>query len=229
MFYRWTSHIVQSFVHGINTAVAHLHFEAVLTSSGSFQLPQAGRPFVVTDPNPPITYSDLYFLINTLAITPFQTIKLQPMPMILLSYIIEGYTLLLIKWPVLRWFLPSVPGDIKHLRPALFSICTHLVASNDSISRPVASGGLGYGGILTTLEGMTQEVAEWNRVHQVQDAKDIAYQSSVSLADEIRKVTATIDKKAHEEVRYAIIKQGGGHRRHSTHQPIPTASTRLMT
>ncbi|KAK0655617.1 hypothetical protein B0T16DRAFT_384456 [Cercophora newfieldiana] len=184
----WTSHIIQSFVHGVNAAIAHLDFEAILTSPDSSTLPQAGRPFVVTDPNPPITYSDLYFLIKTFAITPFRTIHLQPMPMVLLSYIIEGYSLLRLKWPVLGWVLPPIAGDVKHLKPALFSICTHLVASNDIVSRPVKQGGLGYTGVLTTLEGMTQEVVEWNRIHQAA-GRDVTFQSSVSLAEEIQMAT----------------------------------------
>lgn len=187
--FRWTSHITQSFVHGINAAIAHLDFEAILASPESSKLPQAGRPFVVTDPNPPIIYSDLYLLIKTLAITHFRIFPLQPMPMVLISYVIEAYSLLRIKWPLTRWILPPVVGDVKHLKPALFSICTHLVASNDAVSQSVKSGGLGYTGALTTLEGMTQELVEWNRVHQATGVKNISYRSSVSLAEEIQKAT----------------------------------------
>jgi hypothetical protein len=172
----------------------------------SSKLPQAGRPFVVTDPNPPITYRDLYFLIKTLATTRFRTIPLQPLPMILLSYIIEGYSLIRLNWPLLRWVLPPVAGDVKHLKPALFSICTHLVASNDLVSRPVKAGGLGYKGVLTTLEGMTQEVVEWNRVHQSAKEKTVTYRSSVSLAEEIRRATRAGNSGLNEEGKYAMMK-----------------------
>ncbi|KAK4451537.1 hypothetical protein QBC34DRAFT_57388 [Podospora aff. communis PSN243] len=202
----WTSHIVQSFVHGINAAIAHLDFEAILTSPRSSRLPQAGRPFVVTDPNPPITYSDLYFLIKTLAVTPFRTIPLPLVPMILLSYVIEGYSLLRLKWPILFRVLPPISGDIKHLKPALFTICTHLVASNDTASRPVKLGGLGFTGVLTTLEGMTQEVVEWNRVHQAVGTKDVTYRSSVSLAEEIQKATRAGSSGLNEETKYAMMR-----------------------
>jgi hypothetical protein len=203
---RWTSEIVQSFAHGINTAVAHLDFEAILASPDSFQLPQAGRPFVITDGNPPIKYGDLYFLIKTLAITSFHVIPLPPIVMVILSYVIEAYTLLRLKWPSLQWVLPPVVGDIKHLKPAIFSICSHLVASNDEARKPVASGGLGYTGVLTTLEGMTQEVVEWNHVHRT--AKKVRFQSSVSLADEIQKATSTsnsIGDVGHEEHGYVMM------------------------
>ncbi len=66
-------------------APSHLHLEAILASPESFRSLQAGRPFVVTDPNPPIKYSDLYLLIKTLAITRFYTINLQPIVMIIVS------------------------------------------------------------------------------------------------------------------------------------------------
>jgi hypothetical protein len=187
--HRWTSHIVQSFVHGSNVAIAHLDFEAVLTSPDSAKSRQAGRPFVITDPNPPISYADLYLLVKTLATTPFRILPLHPIVMVLLSYPIEWYTLARVKYPFLQRILPELTGEVKHLKPGIFSICTHLVASNEVASKPVSEGGLGYTGVLTTLEGMTQEVVEWNHDHQ-QDAavgKVKSYQTSVSLADVIAK------------------------------------------
>ncbi|KAK3336297.1 hypothetical protein B0T19DRAFT_35313 [Cercophora scortea] len=188
----WTSHIVQSFVHGINAAIAHLQLEAVLTPPESASAPQAGRPFTITDPNPPITYSDLYLLISSLAVTPFRVILLQPVGMLLLSYPVEWYILLLVKVPRLRKVFPPLMGEVKHLQPALFSICTHVIATAAAASRRVEDGGIGYTGILTTLEGMVQEVVEWNHEHQIAAAAggEVVYQSSVSLADEIQKATA---------------------------------------
>lgn len=172
-----------------HTAIAHLDFEAILASPDSFKLPQAGRPFVITDPNPPIEYGDLYFLIKTLAITRFHVIPVPPIVMVFLSYVIEAYTLLRLKGPWLQCVMPPIVGDIKHLKPAIFSICSHLVASNDEASEPVAGGGLGYAGVLTTVEGMVQEVVEWNHIHRT--TNDVRFQSSVSLADEIQKTTST--------------------------------------
>ncbi|KAK3694155.1 hypothetical protein B0T22DRAFT_372049 [Podospora appendiculata] len=188
----WTSHIVQSFVHGINAAVAHLQLEAVLAPPGSASAPQAGRPFTITDPNPPIAYSDLYSLIGSLAVTPFRVILLQPVVMLLISYPVECYNLLLVKVPQLRRAFPPLMGEVKHLQPALFSICTHVVATAAAASRRVEDGGIGYTGLLTTLEGMVQEVVEWNHEHQIAHAAgaEVVYQSSVALADDIQKATA---------------------------------------
>ncbi|KAL2198286.1 hypothetical protein P885DRAFT_75899 [Corynascus similis CBS 632.67] len=193
----WTSHIVQNFVHGVNVAIAHLDFEAVLASSGSASLPQAGRPFVVTDPNPPIRYRDMYHLVQTLSVSPSRVLPLQPIIMVLLSYPIEWYSLALARFPVLRTVLPELTGEVKHLKPGIFSICTHLVASDDAARQPVRSGGLGHTGVLTTLEGMTQEVVEWNQEHSnARKGERKSYKTSLSLADDIAKAAAVIESVA---------------------------------
>ncbi|KAK1758173.1 hypothetical protein QBC47DRAFT_133782 [Echria macrotheca] len=203
VFPTWTPHIVQSFAHGINTAIAHLQFEAVLALPESHQKSQAGRPFIITDPNPPIAYRDLYLLVEMLSVTPFRTIILPPVVILLLAHMIEAYTLLRLRFPVLQWILPPMQGDIKHLKPAIFSICTHLVAHNDVASRPVSRGGLGYTGVLTTLEGMTQEVIEWNHLHQ-NPTKTKRFQSSVSLAEDIQRATSA--RSHHGESKHAMMK-----------------------
>lgn len=195
----WASHVVQSFVHGINCALAHLQFESILAEKGSHSSPQAGRPYCITDPNPPIYYGDLYGLLSKLATTPFRMISLPPMPFVLVSYLVEFYTLLPFRLPSsLARFVPPLSGDIKHLQPGLFSICTHLVADNADAGRAVGDGGLGYRGVLTTLEGMCQELVDWNREqeeHATQAArapdgpKGVRYfHSSVSLAEQMQKV-----------------------------------------
>ncbi len=184
----WSYNIVNSFVHGANCAIAHLHLEAVLVRLGSDLAPQAGRPFTVTDPNPPITYADLWRLIETLSVTPFRTVPLPPVAMLLLSYAIEAYCLAPARYPFLRRFLPAITGDLRHLKPGLFSVATHLYATNESAARSVADGGLGYQGVLTTLEGMCQELVEWNQEHVEHKGRgSVHYTSSVSLAGEIER------------------------------------------
>ncbi|KAI2602589.1 NAD(P)-binding protein [Hypoxylon sp. NC1633] len=187
----WVPHIVQSFVHGANVATAHLHHEAVLALPWPQSARYAGRPFVVTDPNPPITYSDLYTAIATLSVHPFRTIKVPPVVILLLGHAVEFYADLPYKYPFLRKMLPKLTGDIKHLKPGIFSICTHLVASDDEARKPVSQGGLGYSGVLTTLEGMTLEILEWNMEHANDDVKiRKAYTTSISLAEQIQKLWA---------------------------------------
>ncbi|KAF3760033.1 NAD(P)-binding protein [Cryphonectria parasitica EP155] len=206
---QWVSHIIQSFVHGVNCAVAHLQFEAILAEPGSSVSPQAGRPFCVTDPNPPIYYGDLHNVIATLSCTPFRLLEVPPAPMLLLAYAVEFYNLLPARLPWLRRILPALPGAVVYLEPGLFSICTHLVGNMDAACRPVDQGGLGYRGVLTTLDGMCQELLDWNH-EQGQHAEEVAklgvgskgkvgmnskvvakyYRNSVALAEEIRKLGA---------------------------------------
>ncbi|KAI1459761.1 NAD(P)-binding protein [Annulohypoxylon moriforme] len=184
----WVPHIVQSFVHGANVAIAHLQHEAVLVRPWPESMKHAGRPFVVTDPNPPITYSDLYTAIGTLSVHPFRTVNVPPVLILLLAHAIEIYGDLPYKYPFIGKVLPKLQGDIRHLKPGIMSICTHLVASNNEVGKPVSQGGLGYSGVLTTLEGMTLEILEWNREH-VNDVKTKkAYTTSISLAEQIQKL-----------------------------------------
>lgn len=171
-------------------AIAHLQLEAVLTTPESATSPQAGRPYTITDPNPPITYGDLYFLMTNFAVTPSRRIHLQPAPLLLPAYLLEWYSIARVKFPLLGKIMPPLSGDVKHLKPALFSITTHLYATNEAAGRPVKDGGIGYKGVMTSLEGMTQEIIEWNLEHPDAASPRKVYQSSLSLAEEIRKLGA---------------------------------------
>jgi hypothetical protein len=183
-------HIVQSFVHGANVAVAHLHHEAVLVTKDA---PQAGRPFVVTDPNPPISYSDLYTAISTLSVHPFRIVTMPPVLILVLSFAVEWYRLLPYRFPILRKLLPEIKGDLRQLQPGLFSICTHLIGSDGDARKPVDEGGLGYRGVITTLQGMALEILEWNQEHASEDGvrrERKLYTTSVTLAEQLRQALA---------------------------------------
>ncbi|KAJ2996091.1 hypothetical protein NUW58_g1086 [Xylaria curta] len=191
----WVPHIVQSFVHGANVAIAHLHHEAALVRPSASK--HSGRPFVVTDPNPPISYGDLYSAIKVLSHHSFSILYLPPVFMLLLSHIVEIYSgLPFLPFPlsILGKLLPPLQGDVRHLGPGLFSITTHLIASNADVSKPLSEGGLGYKGVMTTLEGIVLEVLEWNREHEhLGDGEGKirkAYTTSVSLAEKIQKLGA---------------------------------------
>ncbi|PSR84425.1 hypothetical protein BD289DRAFT_368568 [Coniella lustricola] len=191
---QWVRNNVQSFVHGVNCALAHLQLEAVLAKPDSYTAPQAGRPFCITDPNPPIYYGDLHNVLSMLARTPFRIVTIPPVLMLLLSYAVEFYNLLPLRVPFLAGSLPRLPGGLVYLEPGLFTICTHLVGNMNEACKPVEQGGLGYRGVLTTLEGMCQELVDWNR-EQEEHAKEglkAHYRSSVFLAEEIRKGGGTL-------------------------------------
>jgi hypothetical protein len=183
-------------VHGSNVAIAHLQHEAVLLSKNHVdEIPQAGRPFVVTDPNPPIAYSDLYTAISTLSVHEFHIIILPPIMLYLLSYLVEFYNLLPFYVPWLSRAIPPINGDARQLQPGLFSICTHLIASDTQARKPVAQGGLGYEGVMTTMQGMVLEILEWNQEHEIDEPfqntgltakKKKLYTTSVTLADQLK-------------------------------------------
>ena len=185
----WCYKSLVAVVHGMNCAVAHLDFEAVLANPRSSTAPQAGRPFTVTDPNPPVLFGDIYRAVEWLSVTPFHPPEVVGVLMLLVAYIIEAYMKLPRRFPALKNILPPLTGDVKHLQPGLFTVVTHVYATNDPVSKPVKEGGLGYRGLLTTTEGVAQQVLEWNREHQGVNKNDsVEYKSSISLAEDYEKI-----------------------------------------
>lgn len=177
-------HIVQNMVHGANVANAHLYQEAALVKNG----PQAGRPFIIIDQNPPISYDHMYTAVRTLSIHPFETNVLPPAPLLLLSHVVEWYNLLPYRFPFLKGVLPNIPDEPRRLQPALFNVCTHVVASDGEARKPVAEGGLGYKGMMTTVEGVVQEIMDWNKDHAGDDEKGTKklYLSPLSYAERVQ-------------------------------------------
>ncbi|TLD07559.1 hypothetical protein PgNI_10979 [Pyricularia grisea] len=191
LFPSWTPQIAQSYIHAINCAVAHLNMEAALDPVDSASRPQAGRPFTVTDPNPPITNRTLWSMISTLSITMFRTVRiLCPVLILMVAHAIEWYALLPYRYPRFKRIIPPLNNDIKHLKPPLFTITTHLIANHQGdATKPVSEGGIGYTGLTTSMDGMIQEVLEWNQEHEgVSRRNRRKYISSVTLAEEIRKL-----------------------------------------
>lgn len=187
----WSYNIVNSFIHGMNCSLAHLNFEAVLADPRSSTMPQAGRPFTVTDPNAPIQFQDLWFALEKLSVSPFRTIPLIPVHMLITSYIIEFYIQLPQRLPFLKNILPQVSGETKHLQPGLFSIVTHLYATNDPASKPVDKGGINYQGVINTTDGVVQQLVDWNNEQAGRQANAwIKYKSSITLADELESIGA---------------------------------------
>ncbi|KAH7174704.1 uncharacterized protein B0J16DRAFT_388529 [Fusarium flagelliforme] len=187
----WISHVVQNFAHGANVAVAHLHHEAVLAEE---DCAQAGRPFVITDIGPPITFGDTYTAVRLLSVHSFRPMVLPPIFMLLLSIVVEWYILLPYQFPILRRILPDLEGDINKLQPGLFSICTHLIASDAEAKKPVSEGGLGYEGIVTSLDGIVMEIIEWNKEHsgEPEGGAKKTYTTSVSLAERLQQVGSAV-------------------------------------
>ncbi|KAF9774769.1 hypothetical protein IL306_007199 [Fusarium sp. DS 682] len=187
----WIPHTVQNFVHGANVAVAHLYHEAALAKE---HCPQAGKPFVVTDVGPPITFGDVYTAVETLSVHPFRNVLVPPMVILLMSHMVEWCILLPYRFPFLKGVLPEVKGDMRTVQPGLITICTHLVASDAEARKPVSEGGLGYKGLLTSLQGVVSVILDWNREHPDEKtrAEKKVYQGSLRLAEMLEDVGSSV-------------------------------------
>ncbi|KAI0469804.1 hypothetical protein GGR56DRAFT_244283 [Xylariaceae sp. FL0804] len=160
-FPSWMPAIVQNFVHAGHVSLAHLHFEAALLRSD--KMPKcAGRPFVVTDAGPPPTFGDMYHLLElTAEKPPIKVIILQPGLMLVLAHVVELFSIGSLM-PVLKWIVPRPRGDLALLQPAVFTAGTHYLATDSLARRSVEDGGIGLRHVHNTIEGMCQQVLEWN-------------------------------------------------------------------
>jgi hypothetical protein len=135
-----------------NAALAHLLFEEALLSSSD---KVGGRSFTVTDPNAALEFSDIYLALSTL--TPFQTVMVPGVLMLILAHILEIYSLSLVYITFLGKLLPKLEHPLVHLQPAMLQVAnSHQFANNDEIEKE-----LGYKGIYTSLEGICTEVRTW--------------------------------------------------------------------
>jgi hypothetical protein len=155
---------IHSFVNAENVSIAHLLYEQRLIehSSSPTTLPNiGGQAFAITDPNAPITFSDIYLLLTTLAKTPVKFPRAPVVPFILVSYLVEWYAVLQHRY--LPWLLPRVKGDLAQLQPGLFAISNaHIIADDSRARKSPEQGGLGYSAPISTLEGVCKEVRAWN-------------------------------------------------------------------
>ncbi|KAL4949775.1 hypothetical protein BDW69DRAFT_69216 [Aspergillus filifer] len=161
----WLPHVIQNFVNAENVSIAHLAYEQRLIehTASPDTLPNiGGQSFIVTDPNPAITFSDIYLALTTLATTPIRFPYVPPVPMYILSYLVEWYVLFRHFYAP---FLPAVTGDLNRLQPSVFSISNpHLIIDDSRARESAEKGGLGYNPPLTTLNGVCKEVVHWNRL-----------------------------------------------------------------
>lgn len=127
----------------------------------------AGKAYVITDPNPAISYGDIYSIIPTLSVSPCDIQLLPPFPMYLFSCLVEAYGLAQYALPsIIGKLLPTLPPDVAMLQPTLFTISTcHMITDDGDARKSVEEGGLGYKGVCTTLEGMCMQILEWNLEH----------------------------------------------------------------
>ena len=159
----WLHQVIQSFVNAENVSIAHLLYEQrVLEHDPASSTPYiGGQAFVVTDPNPAITFGDLYLLLNTLSKTPVSFPPVQPVFMLVLAHVLEAYVYAQLK---LSWLLPVLTGDLAQIQPSLFNISNTFVVADDARARKSPEqGGLGYQPPLSTMDGLCKQLLDWNR------------------------------------------------------------------
>lgn len=93
--------------------------------------------------------------------------KIPSMPMLLLCYVVETYTLLQHRY--LR-FLPQITGDLAVLQPATLFMSNIHLAYDDSR----AWNEIGYKAPITTLEGMCHQLVYWNEKVEAELEKAVA-------------------------------------------------------
>ncbi|EAQ92782.1 hypothetical protein CHGG_01017 [Chaetomium globosum CBS 148.51] len=164
----WIPHVVQHFVNSRNVALSHLQFEAALARKDAPMPACAGRTFNVTDVGPPITFADIYEAGEHLSVTRVRDKRQSPLALLLVAYAIEAWCLLLARLPFLTtvFGLREPSGPIHMLQPAIFSVSIHTVIDDSAARKSVADGGFGYQGACTTIEGVCEQIVEWNREHE---------------------------------------------------------------
>jgi hypothetical protein len=180
---------MQSFVYVENCALAHLCYEARLleTARGGSNPDLGGQAFTITDTGPPITYSDIYTGLTTLAPETTFT-EMSPTFMLFISQIIEALYLSraflsMSSSPVQRalaHFIPNIVGDTVNLQPSLFALASvHLIFDDSRARLPPEKGGLGYNGPFTTLEGLCRTVEEHLKAGE--NGEERSYSGGVSF------------------------------------------------
>ncbi|KIX09557.1 uncharacterized protein Z518_00637 [Rhinocladiella mackenziei CBS 650.93] len=150
----WMGNLVVQFVSAQNVSLAHLIYEARIHSANP---DIGGKAYCVCDPSPPFRYSDLFRLFSTIVhpATPMRFHRVPPLVLMMISYAVEAYVTIQRRY---LGFLPEVKGDLQMLQPVMFSYLTLNILYDDSLARKE----LGYNPGYDTLEGLCEQVLEWN-------------------------------------------------------------------
>ncbi|KAI0160304.1 dehydrogenase-like protein [Xylariaceae sp. FL1272] len=156
----WMPHIMQNFVSSGHISLGHLLFEAALLRK---RMPKcAGRPFVITDDGAPPQFGDVYRLCEVVAETPIKVTFLPPGIFFVISHIVEWFVAAS-RIPGLKFLQPK--GDISLLQPGVFHASLNYLATDAAAQRSVEDGGIGFKHAHNSIEGMCQQLVEWNAEH----------------------------------------------------------------
>jgi nucleoside-diphosphate-sugar epimerase len=161
-FPTFTAPWMQNWIHAGNAALGHLKYEAALLGPHAGKV--AGRPFLVTDPGPPLVFQDFYTLIGSVSKTRMTVHYPPPVLLLMVAQIVEAYCVLLLKVPLLTKFgLREPQPPLYYLQPGCFDASTNCILDDSEAKRPVLEGGIGYRGVCGTLDGLCMQIRDWNR------------------------------------------------------------------
>lgn len=161
-----------------NVSIAHLLYEQRLieltniptSPANAKPLPDiGGQAYMITDPNPPVSYGDIYEALTTLTKGDCVFPRFPPVGMLISAHCVEAYYfmhLYLTSLPfglgaIFRKVIPPVGGDIVNLQPSLFPLTSvHLLLDDSRARLPPKDGGLDYKAPFTTLQGICKVVRE---------------------------------------------------------------------
>ncbi|KAI0064910.1 NAD-P-binding protein [Artomyces pyxidatus] len=185
----WVSNTLQNFAYVENVSLAHLCYEQRLleTLAGSPDPDLGGQAFGITDAGPPVTYGDVYCVLNTLTDgrTVFHT--LSATAMLLLAHIFAllhlARTRLRLAGSPLAALVPALNADLVNLQPPIFALTqVHLVWDDARARVPPEQGGLGYAPPWTTVAGLCKLVEEHERAGGKAEARSLGGGISLGFA-----------------------------------------------
>lgn len=163
---------IQSFVSGWNVSLAHLDLEAALARTppgggARTTVPRcSGRPFVITDNGPAPQWTDYHRAVKLLRVRPWRLTKVSPLPVYLVSFVLDWWCLVLARLPFLTrapFHLREPTGDLSPVRPSVFTnIHSCMFCVDEAARKSVEDGGIGYRGGNMTLEGVCELIRRWN-------------------------------------------------------------------
>ncbi|GFP52364.1 short-chain dehydrogenase/reductase family 42E member 1 [Trichoderma asperellum] len=159
-FPSWVPANVQNWINVKNASLAHLQYEDALLGEHGGKV--AGRPFIVTDKGKPVRFQDIYTILNSVSVTGFEVSYPPPMLMLMLSYVVEWYALLINAVPLLGKFLSEPGEDLRWLQPGVHATSLHYFIDDSEAKKKPADGGIGYTPCCTTVEGVCSQVVDWN-------------------------------------------------------------------
>ncbi|KAL7927499.1 hypothetical protein ACQKWADRAFT_276946 [Trichoderma austrokoningii] len=159
-FPSWVAANVQNWISVKNASLAHLQYEDALLGEHGEGI--AGRPFIVTDKGKPVRFQDIYTLLDSVSTTGMKVSYPPPLLILMLSYLVEWYALLLNAVPLLGRFLSELGEDVKWIQPGVHATSLHYFIDDSEAKKTPADGGFGYSPCCTTVEGLCSQVVDWN-------------------------------------------------------------------